>query len=72
MIRRLGFMEKYFITPSNHRVHHDRRVHKNFGGVFIIWDRIWGTFLDEDDDTRDALPPVNQDRIEERVRFGIT
>lgn len=34
-------------TPSHHRVHHDRRVHKNFGGIFIIWDRIFGTFRDE-------------------------
>lgn len=34
-------------SPAHHRVHHDWRVHKNFGGVFIVWDRLFGTFLDE-------------------------
>lgn len=40
-------IELIFATPSHHRVHHDRRVHKNFGGVLIIWDRLFGTFQDE-------------------------
>jgi len=35
------------MTPSHHRVHHDRRVHKNFGGFLILWDRIFGSFQDE-------------------------
>jgi hypothetical protein len=38
------------VTPSNHRVHHarnDQYVDKNYGGVFIIWDRLFGTFQDE-------------------------
>ena len=26
-------------TPSHHRVHHDRRVHKNYAEIFIVWDR---------------------------------
>eukprot|EP00730_Choanoeca_flexa_P006936 TRINITY_DN12252_c0_g1_i10.p1 TRINITY_DN12252_c0_g1~~TRINITY_DN12252_c0_g1_i10.p1 ORF type:complete len:285 (-),score=42.67 TRINITY_DN12252_c0_g1_i10:615-1469(-) len=30
-----------------HAVHHDRRFHKNFGGVLIVWDRLFGTYLDE-------------------------
>lgn len=47
VVRRMGWMEWIFVTPSHHRVHHDRRVHKNFGGVFIVWDRLFGTFLDE-------------------------
>ena len=46
-IRRLGILEYVLMTPSHHRVHHDRRVHKNFGGVFIVWDRLFGSFLDE-------------------------
>eukprot|EP00051_Salpingoeca_urceolata_P017983 m.249955 g.249955 ORF g.249955 m.249955 type:complete len:576 (-) comp19092_c0_seq7:79-1806(-) len=47
VIRRLGPLEWVFMTPSHHRVHHDRRVHKNFGGLLIVWDRLFGTFLDE-------------------------
>ena len=46
-IRRLPWLvELLFVTPSHHRVHHDRRLHKNFGGVFIVWDRLLGTFYD--------------------------
>ena len=49
-IRRLPWIvEQVLVTPSHHRVHHDRRVHKNFGGIFIIWDRFFGTFLDVGD-----------------------
>lgn len=50
-IDRLGWMEKVFVTPSNHRVHHAQNrayIDKNYGGVFIIWDRLFGTFEDED------------------------
>jgi len=46
-IRRLSVLELFLTTPSNHRVHHDRRYHKNFGGIFCVWDRIFGTFMDE-------------------------
>mmetsp|Transcript_15458 Transcript_15458/g.45930 ORF Transcript_15458/g.45930 Transcript_15458/m.45930 type:complete len:312 (-) Transcript_15458:146-1081(-) len=49
LIRRLGPYEWFFMTPSHHRVHHDRRVHKNFGGVLVIWDKLFGSFLDEDE-----------------------
>ncbi len=50
LIGRLGWMERVFVTPSNHRVHHgqnDYCIDKNYGGIFIIWDRIFGTFADE-------------------------
>jgi alkylglycerol monooxygenase len=47
VVRRISFLEHVLNTPSHHRVHHDRRVHKNFGGVLIIWDRMFGTFHDE-------------------------
>ncbi|MFL2771142.1 MAG: sterol desaturase family protein [Rhodospirillaceae bacterium] len=51
-IPKLGWYEKIFVTPSNHRVHHaqnDNYIDKNYGGVFIIWDRMFGTFKEEDD-----------------------
>lgn len=56
-IPKLGIIEWLFVTPSNHRVHHARNaayVDKNYGGVFIIWDRIFGSFQDE----LDAEPVV--------------
>jgi len=49
-IRRLGPLEWLFVTPSNHRVHHARNteyIDKNYGGVFILWDRLFGSFKDE-------------------------
>ena len=52
-IPKLGWYELFFITPSNHRVHHARNeayIDKNYGGVFIIWDRFFGTFKEEDED----------------------
>ena len=56
-IGKLGWYERYFITPSNHRIHHAKNpeyVDKNYGGVFIIWDRFFGTYCEE----RDDLKPV--------------
>jgi sterol desaturase/sphingolipid hydroxylase (fatty acid hydroxylase superfamily) len=49
-IGKLGWYEWLFVTPSNHRVHHaqnDLYVDRNYGGVFIIWDRLFGTFQEE-------------------------
>ncbi|WP_101757740.1 sterol desaturase family protein [Oceanicoccus sp. KOV_DT_Chl] len=46
----LGLIERVFITPSNHRVHHARNaeyIDKNYGGVFIVWDRLFGTYTPE-------------------------
>jgi sterol desaturase/sphingolipid hydroxylase (fatty acid hydroxylase superfamily) len=52
-IRRLGWFDRVFASPSNHRVHHgvnERYVDKNYGGILILWDRLFGTFEDERDD----------------------
>ena len=46
-IGHLGFIEKIFITPMNHRIHHAKNkeyIDANYGGVFIIWDRMFGTY----------------------------
>lgn len=48
--RRLGFMERFLLTPSHHRVHHGRDpeyLDKNHGGIFILWDKWFGTFAEE-------------------------
>lgn len=50
MIKKLGWLEYFFVTPSHHRVHHasnERYIDKNMGMVLIIWDRLFGTFQPE-------------------------
>jgi hypothetical protein len=50
-IGRLGWFDRWFCSPSNHRVHHavnDRYLDKNYGGILIVWDRLFGTFQEED------------------------
>ena len=50
IVGKLGWFEKIFMTPSQHRVHHgsdDLYLDKNFGALFSIWDRMFGTFQEE-------------------------
>lgn len=50
LIGRLGPLEWVLNTPSHHRVHHGinpRYIDKNHAGVFIVWDRLFGTFAPE-------------------------
>ncbi|XP_071326904.1 alkylglycerol monooxygenase [Trachinotus anak] len=47
LIQDLGPLEWVFNTPKHHRVHHGRNLYcidKNYGGILIIWDRLFGTF----------------------------
>ncbi len=49
-VGRLGWLDRVFSTPSNHRVHHatnGRYLDKNYGGVLVVWDRLFGTFEEE-------------------------
>ncbi|MCS6934409.1 MAG: sterol desaturase family protein [Chitinophagales bacterium] len=49
-IGRLGFLEHILVTPSHHRVHHamnDLYMDKNYSQIFIIWDKLFGTFQKE-------------------------
>jgi len=60
-VPKLGWYEWAFVTPSNHRAHHAQNaiyMDRNYGGVFILWDRLFGTFQEELD--------------EEPVIFGVT
>lgn len=56
-------VEFVFNTPSHHRVHHgtnETYLDKNFGGIFIVWDRLFGTFVPETHKAvYGSLPPVN-------------
>ena len=50
IVGKLGWLEKFLVTPSNHRVHHgqnDYCIDKNYGGIFSIWDQLFGTFAIE-------------------------
>ncbi len=57
LIDRMGFLEKIIVTPSHHRVHHainPEYLDKNYSQVFIIWDKLFGTFQEE----QENIPPV--------------
>ena len=57
LINRMGFLEHIIVTPSHHRVHHainPEYIDKNYAAIFIIWDKIFGTFQEEDAN----IPPV--------------
>ena len=57
LINKMGVLEHILVTPSHHRVHHainPEYLDKNFSQIFIIWDKIFGTFQEE----LTAIPPV--------------
>jgi sterol desaturase/sphingolipid hydroxylase (fatty acid hydroxylase superfamily) len=59
--KNLGLLEYVFVTPSHHRVHHavnDQYIDKNYGDVFILWDKLLGTFKKEEKD--------------EPIKYGLT
>lgn len=63
LVGSLGWFDRVFCSPSNHRVHHgqnDYCIDKNYGGILILWDRLFGTFEPE------RLGPDA-----EPIRFGI-
>lgn len=50
MLPRLGWLEYVFNTPAHHRLHHAVNapyVDRNFGGILILWDRLFGTLAQE-------------------------
>lgn len=56
-INKMGFLEKIIVTPSHHRVHHafnKEYLDKNFGQIFIFWDKLFGTYQEE----LTNVPPV--------------
>ena len=51
LVPRLGWFDKVFASPSNHRVHHavnDRYLDRNYGGILMLWDHLFGTYAGED------------------------
>ena len=57
LIKKMGILEYIIVTPSHHRVHHainEEYLDKNLSQIFIVWDKLFGTFQVELDD----VPPV--------------
>ena len=53
LIHKMGILEYILVTPSHHRVHHainKEYIDKNYASIFIIWDKMFGTFQEELDD----------------------
>lgn len=51
-VNRIGWLEKVLNTPSHHRVHHGSNrqyLDRNHGSILILWDRLFGTFEEEDE-----------------------
>ena len=49
-VPKLGFLECFMNTPSHHRVHHaiePAYLDRNYGGILILWDRLFGSFSEE-------------------------
>jgi alkylglycerol monooxygenase len=49
-VGKLGWFDRVFCSPSNHRVHHavnEGYVDRNYGGILVVWDRMFGTFEEE-------------------------
>jgi sterol desaturase/sphingolipid hydroxylase (fatty acid hydroxylase superfamily) len=56
-INKMGWLEYIIVTPAHHRVHHainPEYLDKNYGQIFIFWDRMFGTFQEESP----AIPAV--------------
>jgi sterol desaturase/sphingolipid hydroxylase (fatty acid hydroxylase superfamily) len=65
---KLGLLESVLVTPSHHRVHHaydQSSEPKNFANIFIVWDRLFGTFLAEGE------PAIRKFGVSDRVFQGI-
>lgn len=73
LIGKLGALEAFLNTPSHHRVHHgadDKYLDKNYAGILIIWDRMFGTFQVEEETPRYGLKRDFDSRNPIRVWFS--
>ncbi len=55
LIKNLGWLEYVFITPSLHGVHHasnEKYINKNYGDLFVFWDKLFGTFQIEEEEIK--------------------
>lgn len=71
LVGKLGWLDRLFATPSNHRVHHgfnDLYIDRNYGEVLMLWDRLFGTYQAEQEEPNygvtDPIDTDNPLRIE--------
>ncbi|WP_299048470.1 sterol desaturase family protein [uncultured Tateyamaria sp.] len=58
VIGRLGWFDRVMNSPANHRVHHgcdDKYIDRNYGGITVIWDQLFGTYQAEEETPRYGL-----------------
>ncbi|WP_116798453.1 sterol desaturase family protein [Flavobacterium sp. 103] len=58
LVGKLGWLEYIIVTPSHHRVHHSSNpeyLDKNYGDMLIIWDKIFGTYVEETNESQYGL-----------------
>ncbi|MEM6636397.1 MAG: sterol desaturase family protein [Pseudomonadota bacterium] len=73
LIGKLGWVEWVMNTPSHHRVHHgseDKYLDTNYGGVLIVWDRMFGSFQVEEETPRYGLKGDFDSKNPVRVWFS--
>lgn len=73
MIGKLGILESFMTTPSHHRVHHGRNVQymdHNYGHVFIIWDKMFGTFIPEEEEPEYGITSGFESNSALRAQFS--
>ena len=68
LIGRMGWIEKFFVTPSHHRVHHGvnpQYIDKNYSEFLIIWDKLFGSYEEEQEEVCYGIthPPRTWDPI---------
>lgn len=68
LIKRMGWFERIFVAPAHHRVHHGvnpQYIDKNYSEFLIIWDKLFGSFEDEDEEVCYGIthPPRTWDPI---------
>jgi sterol desaturase/sphingolipid hydroxylase (fatty acid hydroxylase superfamily) len=74
LIPKLGWLEYVLNTPSNHRVHHATNadyLDRNYGGILILYDRLFGTFVEERDDQPCKYGLVKQVSSHNPVRIAL-
>ncbi|WP_299694118.1 sterol desaturase family protein [uncultured Tateyamaria sp.] len=58
LVGKLGWFDKVMNSPANHRVHHgcdDKYIDRNYGGITVIWDQLFGTYQAEEETPRYGL-----------------
>lgn len=73
LVGKLPLLDPWLNTPSNHRVHHGRNpiyIDKNYGGVLMVWDRMFGTYAAETEKVEYGLVEPLKSRNPAAVHFS--